>query len=228
MRSVLAVILSASVSTAFATWGSDDHSTHSRAKAASAAIGVGIGKGGNAKQHQSLRSTNVQKSYSSSNQRQKAISGSFSEGGNAKGGSAKSLSKGGSSNQSQGANNDVHISDNSSTVYEAMDRPVAGAYAPGLVAAGNEMCVGSVSAGGQGAAFGFSIGSTVKDKDCIRRKDARFIANLGFRKAACELMAQKDSVANAFASAGYDCDMKVFIQKKAQAKRTTYTFTDGN
>lgn len=138
---------------------------------------------------------------------------------------SNSYSRGGSSNQNQGqeqgqsANNaqgqqqgqinedlvNLDLSNNSKV--NNPNFPVAQAYAPGLVVGGSEMCVGSVSAGGQGASFGFSVGATVTDDACIRRKDSRFLANTGYRRAACELMRQKEDVAEAFESAGYDCNM---------------------
>src|SRR5664279_1518010 len=56
---------------------------------------------------------------------------------------------------------------------------VPNVYAPGLAAAGTEVCLGSVSAGGAGAGFGLSIGGTFVDKECQLRLNARTLATLG-------------------------------------------------
>jgi len=121
--------------------------------------------------------------------------------------------------QSQGANNDqgqyqgqsnedlvnVDLSNHSRTHVENQKIPASQAYAPGLVVGVNEVCMGSTTAGGQGASFGISLGSSWTDKNCVRRKDARFLANMGFRRPACELMAQKSEIAKAFRDSGINC-----------------------
>ena len=61
-------------------------------------------------------------------------------------------------------------------------------YAPGLAAAGAEVCLGSVSAGGAGAGFGVSIGGTYVDQECQLRLNARTLATLGYTVAAREEM----------------------------------------
>lgn len=99
----------------------------------------------------------------------------------------------------------VDASYNDNSVYNdtsgEVDIPVATAYAPALTTS-NDTCMGSVSAGGQGMTFGFSIGGTYTDNDCILRKDARFIHNMGSTGVALSLMCGKESVRAAVARAG--------------------------
>lgn len=102
---------------------------------------------------------------------------------------------------------EIDLSNHSKSSIKNPRLPVAGSYAPGLVMGGNEVCMGSTSAGGQGANFGFSIGSTWTDDDCVRRKDATFMAKLGDVEAARQLMCQKSEIAKAYKDAGISCNM---------------------
>jgi hypothetical protein len=95
-------------------------------------------------------------------------------------------------------------SGNNSGNYRAKPNVASTSYAPGLVAS-DDTCMGSSSVGGQGMTFGFSVGTTWRDSDCVRRKDARFLAVVGERNAALALMCQKDSIAEAFGSIGKSC-----------------------
>jgi hypothetical protein len=113
--------------------------------------------------------------------------------------------------QSQKATSKVSRSGNSSNSYvaEAQARnPVSTAFAAPLVAA-DDTCMGSSSAGGQGVGFGLSLGTTWHDEDCVRRKDARELHNMGQKKAALALLCQSDHVAEAMAAAGTACPGRV-------------------
>ena len=65
--------------------------------------------------------------------------------------------------------------------------------------------MGSSSAGGQGVGFGLSLGTTWEDKDCVRRKDARELHNMGQKKAALALLCQSAQVAKAMRTVGTPC-----------------------
>ena len=109
--------------------------------------------------------------------------------------------------QSQNARSSVRDSGNSSNtnVIEAAKRaPVSTAYAAPLVAA-DDTCMGSSSVGAQGVGFGLSVGSTWHDDDCVRRKDARELRNMGYKPAAIALMCQNAAVRKAMAAAGTHC-----------------------
>jgi hypothetical protein len=82
---------------------------------------------------------------------------------------------------------------------------VPNVYAPGLAAAGAEVCLGSVSAGGSGAGFGVSIGGTYVDTECQLRLNARTLATLGYTVAAREEMCLDPQVRAAMLAAGSPC-----------------------
>jgi hypothetical protein len=106
-----------------------------------------------------------------------------------------------SAKQSQSANNDG----NAQTLNQNYQRnPVSTAFAAPLTAA-EDTCMGSSSAGGQGVGFGLSLGTTWKDEDCVRRKDARELHNMGQKKAALALLCQSAQVAKAMRTAGTPC-----------------------
>ena len=108
-----------------------------------------------------------------------------------------------------GAANDTYVdaADNSqNSVYyegdEAQKRnPVSTAWAAPLIAT-EDTCMGSTSAGGQGITLGFSFASTWRDRDCVIRKDARFLHNAQHQTVALGLMCDKERVRKAVAIAG--------------------------
>jgi hypothetical protein len=72
--------------------------------------------------------------------------------------------------------------------------------------------MGSSSAAGSGVGFGFSLGSTWRDAACVRRLNAREMAQtLGDRDAARALMCQDKDVAAAYASVGQSCTQRTLV-----------------
>ena len=67
--------------------------------------------------------------------------------------------------------------------------------APDLVTG---ICMGSVSAGGSGAGFGLSFGSTVNDEECQIRRNAIALKQLGHDAAAVTILCQIPSIALAY------------------------------
>lgn len=112
--------------------------------------------------------------------------------------SSNSAYIGGTSVRVEGAAGDT-------VVYEAQARnPVATAYAAPLTAS-NGTCMGSSSAGGQGAAFGLSIGTTWTDNNCDIRYDAEALRAAGLPGAAQARLCQKAEIAKAMDAAGTPC-----------------------
>lgn len=74
-----------------------------------------------------------------------------------------------------------------------------------LAAAGYEVCLGSMTAGGSAAGFGLSVGSTIEDKACQLRLNAKTLATLGYAAAAREVMCQDPNVRTAMLEAGTPC-----------------------
>jgi len=89
--------------------------------------------------------------------------------------------------------------------FQAQPRnPVATAYAAPLTA-GFDTCMGSSTAGAQGIGFGISLGSTWTDANCVRLKNARELAAIGYRTASVQLMCQNADIARAMTAAGTPC-----------------------
>lgn len=77
--------------------------------------------------------------------------------------------------------------------------------APGLAAAGIEVCLGSSSGGISVLGGGFSLGSTTKDDDCNIRLYARQLHAMGLKNAAIILQCLNPQVNYAMAAAGTPC-----------------------
>ncbi len=75
------------------------------------------------------------------------------------------------------------------------------AIAPQLVA-GMDTCMGSSSVGGSATTFSFSVGTTWKDEDCRRVKDARELWNMGRHAAAMALLCTDEDTRYAIAVSG--------------------------
>lgn len=100
--------------------------------------------------------------------------------------------------------------------------PVSTAYAPALAA---HNCLGSASGGAQGAAFGFSIGSTKLDQDCNARADADALSRMGKPRAALARLCQREDIAKAIEASGEQCPTKP-AQPVSAVKTADYTGDD--
>jgi hypothetical protein len=160
-------------------------------------------------------------SDSNANSNSTAISGSSSNSGVSHSGNSSSQSgvknSGNSSSQSGVKNSGNSKSASNSQAANALNinettpanqtiKNVPTVYAPGLAAAGAEVCLGSVSAGGAGAGFGLSIGGTYVDKECQLRLNAKTLAVLGYNVAAREEMCLDPEVRQAMLAAGTPCE----------------------
>jgi hypothetical protein len=82
-------------------------------------------------------------------------------------------------------------------------------YAPALSTTLTETCMGSTSGGVSVMGFGGTLGTTWNDSQCVRRLNAREMAQtLGDRAAARALMCQDKDVAAAYLAVGQDCRQK--------------------
>lgn len=70
-------------------------------------------------------------------------------------------------------------------------------YAPGLTAAGSDVCLGSVSASGSILGLGLAGGSTYTDENCVLLKNSQRMAALGFGNAAVVMMLQNKDIEKA-------------------------------
>lgn len=141
------------------------------------ATGGAVKNSGNSASVSSLKNSGNSKSNSNSNQRQ---------------------------SQTQGNNNGSQTIISNTPANQTINN-VPNVYAPGLAAAGAEVCLGSVSAGGAGAGIGVSIGGTYVDTECQLRLNARTLATLGYTVAAREEMCLDSQVRAAMLAAGTPC-----------------------
>lgn len=93
----------------------------------------------------------------------------------------------------------------SSTVTAEGDDDVVAGAAPVFLGSADDTCMGSSAAGGQGAAFGFSLGSTWTDENCKMLKNARELKSHGHHAAAKARLCMDNNNALAFELAGEPC-----------------------
>jgi len=116
--------------------------------------------------------------------------------------SSKSNAIAGAAASGNSANN---LTINSDTPSTQTVKNVPTVYAPGLSAAGTEVCLGSLSAGGAAAGFGLTLGGTMVDRECQLRLNAKTLAVLGYTVAAREEMCLDPEVRSAMLAAGTPC-----------------------
>ena len=111
-----------------------------------------------------------------------------------------------SSNQtSQQGNAQVIAYNNPGKVTETF-KTTPGVTASPLTTTLTETCMGSYTGGVSGIGFGVTGGATVVDKACVRRLNAREVAQtLGDKEAAREIMCGDPDVNSAFAALGRPC-----------------------
>ncbi len=168
-------------------------------------IGVGVGgdggsavaNGGSAKVGD-VAGGSVTGSGNSKNSNKNSATGGNATGGNATGGAVVGS---GNSASNSSTNNSGNSSNNVSVSQNESKRPVNTAYA-GPLTATEDTCMGSTSGGAQGMSFGLSVGSTWTDEECVRRKNATFMHNIGQREIAMIMMCENKSVYKAVMAAG--------------------------
>lgn len=134
-----------------------------------------------------------------------------------------------SSSTSSASSGTVTSSGNSTTtVNEVSNTPstetiksVPTVYAPGLSAAGSEVCLGSLSAGGSAVGWGLTVGGTMVDRECQLRLNAKTLAILGYTVAAREEMCLDPEVRAALAAAGTPCAADKNAPPQARAEYTS-------
>lgn len=81
--------------------------------------------------------------------------------------------------------------------------------APALATGGDEVCMGSTSAGVAGPGFGISAGGTWTDENCNMRRNAALLYNMGHTQTANMLICADEKIAAAFAASGeFACPVK--------------------
>lgn len=116
---------------------------------------------------------------------------------NATGGNANSNATGGEGGDGGGGGN--------SNVNVEGDEVAASSAAPVALTTSNDTCMGSTGLGVQGMQFGFSVGSTWTDSNCIMLKNSRELKMQGHDKAAKARLCMDGDNAMAFELAGEPC-----------------------
>lgn len=188
-----AALLALTSSFAHASPSNSNNSNNGNTTNQGGAGGIGIGTGGNATQGQLQGQLQ--------GQAQAAIGigqgGSVRNSGNssnlnanANNSRANSTSTSNSNSVASGnvsSNGNFIQVDGDSTQVNAPKIPVATAYAPNVVS--TALCKFGVSGGGQGMTFGFSVGVSITDENCMLLEQVRTVSQvLGQREVAAEMM----------------------------------------
>jgi hypothetical protein len=135
--------------------------------------------------------------------------------------SATATATGGSATSEGGDSNS-----STSVSIDGDDNPASSA-APVYLTSSNDTCMGSTGIGGQGMTFGFSIGTTWTDNNCIMLKNSREMKNQGHDKAAKARLCMDEDNAVAFELAGTPCPRKLKSAQNAIAKIKYWNENDG-
>jgi hypothetical protein len=106
----------------------------------------------------------------------------------------------------------------SSNVSVGGDEAAASGAAPVYLTTSNDTCMGSSGIGGQGMTFGFSLGTTWTDSNCIMLKNARELKVQGHEKAAKARLCMDEDNAMAFELAGEPCPRALQTSQAALEK----------
>jgi len=109
-----------------------------------------------------------------------------------------------------------------STVTVEGDDAAASSAAPVVLTSSNDTCMGSSGIGAQGMNFGFSVGTTWTDSNCIMLKNSRELRAQGHAKAAKARLCMDDDNAMAFQLAGSPCPGALKSAQKAVALAREY------
>ena len=115
--------------------------------------------------------------------------------------SVSSTSANTAASQSAGGNQGQSMSIDSHEVVGGTQYATSSAFAPALTSS-NDTCMGSTSIGGTGYSFGFSVGSTWTDSNCMMLKNARELWNQGEHSASLALLCTDDSIRYAISVSG--------------------------
>lgn len=125
------------------------------------------------------------------------------------------------SNANSGNNAQTNVSMTGDTVtYQAARIPVSTAYAPNI--APTALCALGVSAGGTGMSFGFSIGGSYTDSNCVQLEQVRTVAAvIGDRESAAEMMCGiSEAYREARATTGKPCGSRANLGKSTAVAST--------
>ena len=95
--------------------------------------------------------------------------------------------------------------------------PPASAISPTLNISNSDLCTIGVSGAVQTQILGLSAGTTVRDMNCERLKNAKTLYDMGMKVAAVATMCQDERVFEAMMNAGTPCPIDGLIGPEAKA-----------
>lgn len=95
--------------------------------------------------------------------------------------------------------------------------PPASAISPTLNISNSDLCTIGVAGAVQTQILGLSAGTTVRDMNCERLKNAKTLYDMGMKVAAVSTMCQDERVFEAMKNAGTPCPIDGLIGPEAQA-----------
>ena len=95
--------------------------------------------------------------------------------------------------------------------------PPASAISPTLNIAGSDMCTLGIAGAVQTQILGISAGTTIRDMNCERLKNAKTLYDMGMKVAAVSTMCQDERVFEAMMNAGTPCPKDGLIGPAAKA-----------
>ena len=102
--------------------------------------------------------------------------------------------------------------DSKTTVYS----PPPTAVSPSISATNSDLCTVGVAGAVQTQILGISAGSTVRDMNCEKLKNAKTLYDMGMKVAAVSVMCQDSNVFDAMMNAGTPCPYKGLIGDAAR------------
>src|SRR6056300_194872 len=98
--------------------------------------------------------------------------------------------------------NESVVDSNSKTKVES---PPPSAISPSINSSNSDLCTVGISGAVQTQILGISTGSTVRDMNCEKLKNAKVLYDMGMKVAAVSVMCQDERVFNAMMNAGTPC-----------------------
>ena len=110
--------------------------------------------------------------------------------------------------------NESNVTSDSTTT---VNSPPPSAISPSINSANSDLCTVGVAGAVQTQILGISAGSTVRDMNCEKLKNAKVLYDMGMKVAAVSVMCQDKRVFDAMMNAGTPCPKDGLIGDAAKA-----------
>lgn len=103
------------------------------------------------------------------------------------------------------------------TTTTKLESPPPSAITPTMNISNSDLCTVGVAGAVQTQILGISMGTTVRDMNCEKLKNAKTLYDMGMKVAAVSIMCQDERVFNAMMNAGTPCPYQGLIGDDAKA-----------